>query len=127
MAWRRANEGLSAECTTKGSHEGMGGKVTHFMVAVAYNKGVVLCEQHKGNINGEKFADFIKNFKDALVKGANPRGKLFLQDGDPSQNSKKVRDAWKDIGARKFTIPPWSPDLNRIENIFNGEVSVRMQ
>ena len=120
MAWRKANEGLSAECTTKGSHEGTGGKVAHFMVAVAYDKGVVLCEQYKGNINGEKFADFIRdNFKEALEKGANPRGKLFLQDGDPSQNSKKARDAWEDIGARKFTIPPRSPDLNPIENIFN--------
>ena len=32
------------------------------------------CVQYKGNINGEKFADCIRdNFKDALEKGANPR------------------------------------------------------
>ena len=49
----------------------------------------------------------------------NPKGKLFLQDGDLSQNSCKVRSAWDKIGARKFTIPACGPDLNPIENIFH--------
>ena len=39
MAWRKRNEGLSVECTTKGSHEGSGGKVANFFVAIAYEKG----------------------------------------------------------------------------------------
>ena len=39
-------------------------------------------------------------------RSANPRGKLFLQDGDPpSQNSKKSKKALEEIGARKFSIP----------------------
>ena len=49
----------------------------------------------------------------------NPRGKLFLQDGDPSQNSVKSRIACDKIGARKLIIPAHSPDLNPIENIFH--------
>ena len=40
MAWRRPNEGLKFKCTAKGSHEGTGGKVAHFIAAVAYGKGL---------------------------------------------------------------------------------------
>ena len=56
---------------------------------------------------------------EAFAESAYPRGKLFLQDGDPSQNSAIARDALFEIGAQKFTIPARSPDLNPIENIFN--------
>ena len=52
-------------------------------------------------------------------KCPNPKGKLFLQDGDPSQNSCKARSAWDKIGARKLSIAARSPDRNPIENIFH--------
>ena len=44
---------------------------------------------------------------------------MFLQDGDPSQNSKKTKDAFDAVGARKFSIQPRSPDINPIEKIFH--------
>ena len=120
MAWRKKNEGLDINCTAKGSHVGSGGRVAHFLVAIAYNHGVILCEQYYGNINGEMFAQFIlDHFQEAFAKSANPKEKLFLQDGDPSQNSKKAKVALNTIGARLFSIPPRSPDMNPIENIFN--------
>ena len=51
----------------------------------------MLCEQYFGKISGEMFVDFIhKHFKEAFEKSNNPKAKLFLQDGDPSQNSRKV-------------------------------------
>ena len=59
------------------------------------------------------------HFNEAFEKSDNPRGKLFLQDGDPSQNSKKAKVALDAVGARLFSIPPRSPDMNPIENIFN--------
>lgn len=120
MAWRRPGEGLKLNCTAKGSHEGTGGRVAHFMAAIAHGKGVVLCEQYHGKLNGQSFAEFIReHFPRVFKNSANPKGKLFLQDGDPSQNSKKARDAMDSIGAKKFSIPPRSPDLNPIENIFH--------
>lgn len=120
MAWRRRNEGLKPGCTAKGSHVGTGGKVAHFMVAMAYNKGVILCEQYFGRINGQKFADFItEHFTATFEQSANPRGRLFLQDGDPSQNSTLARKSMRAVGARNFSIPPRSPDINPIENVFN--------
>ena len=45
--------------------------------------------------------------------------KLWIQDGDPSQNCKSAREAWKALGATLLKIPPRSPDLNPIENIFH--------
>ncbi|XP_028419243.1 uncharacterized protein LOC114545017 [Dendronephthya gigantea] len=120
MAWRRPNEGLKYKCTAKGSHEGTGGKVAHFIAAIAYGKGFVLCEQYNGKLNGQSFADFIReNFPRVFSSCSHSKGKLFLQDGDPSQNSKKANDAMHVVGARKFSIPPRSPDINPIENIFN--------
>ena len=71
-------------------------------------------------MNGQRFVDFVReHFPRIFPTSANRKGKLFLQDGDPSQNSKKAKDAMHSVGARKFSIPPRSPDLNPIENIFN--------
>lgn len=44
---------------------------------------------------------------------------MFVQDGDPSQNSALACAALKRVGAKLLAIPPCSPDLNPIENIFN--------
>ena len=67
-------------------------------------------------MNGEEFAEFIRtHFKSAFERSANPKGELFLQDGDPSQNNRKVQNAMYAVDARKFSIPPHSPDANPIK------------
>lgn len=120
MAWRRPDEGLQPGCTARGSHVGSGGRVAHFFVAIAYNKGVILNEQYHGRVNGAMFAEFVTdNFREAFRQGSNPRGKLFLQDGDPSQNSRAAKKVIDRLGGRVFNIPPRSPDMNPIENVFN--------
>ena len=43
----------------------------------------------------------------------------FVQDGDPSHNSQLAIDALKRVKATVFKIPPRSPDLNPIENVFH--------
>ena len=118
--WRQRSEGLDPLCTTKGSHTGSGGRIAHFIVEISFNKGVILCEQYYGKISGKMFADLKhKHFKQAFEKSNNQKGKLFLQDGDPSQNSKKANNAMYKVGAKKFSIPARSPDMNPIENVFN--------
>ena len=58
-----------------------------------FNIGVILCQQYFGKISGEMFVNFIhKHFKEAFGKNNNPKNKLFLQDGDPSQNSRKTNN-----------------------------------
>ena len=118
MSWRKAKEGLNQ--STKGKKEGSGGKMARFFVAVAYNKGVVLCKQHEWTITGENIARFIRAvFPTAFQLSANPESRLFLQDGDPRQNSVVAQEAMEDIGCQSFWIPARSPDLNPIENIFH--------
>ena len=62
---------------------------------------------------------FFDNFISTFQKSLNPENRMFLQDGDPSQNSKLAKEALKSIGATKFDIQQRSPDLNPIENVFN--------
>ena len=121
MAWRKANEGLVK--TTKGKKEGTGGKVATFFVAIAYGRGVVLSKHVPWNnaMTGEKFAGFAKNvFPKVFAScGVPVEGSVFLQDGDPKQNSKVAQEAWTKLGCKMFGIPARSPDLNPIENIFH--------
>ncbi len=46
--------------------------------------------------------------------------KLVLQDGDPVQKSAQARLAYDELRCSIFDIPPRSPDLNPIENLFNN-------
>ena len=118
--WRRKDEGLSMYCTTSGTREGVGGRVAKFMVSIAYGKGVTMCHEYKPTLNGTSFSEFLlKHFPPCFKNSANPEGKIFLQDGDPSQNSKLAMDVLAEIGGNKFAIPPRSPDMNPIENLFH--------
>ena len=54
-----------------------------------------------------------------MFRESQKASKLFLQDGDPSQNTAPARAALKRVGAKLLAIPPHSPDLNPIENILN--------
>ena len=118
--WRLRGEGLSIHSTAKGRKEGTGGSVAKFMVSIAYGKGVIGVQQYNGHICGEKFADIVRsNFPRMFEKSANPTGRYFLQDNDPSQVSKVAIKAMADVNAHLFRIPSRSPDLNPIENIFH--------
>ena len=87
-------------------------------MAISFNKRVILREQYFAKISGEMFAHFVhKHFKEAFEKSNNPKDKLYLQDGDPSQNSRKVNNVMYKVGAKKFSIPVRSPDMNPIENV----------
>ena len=44
---------------------------------------------------------------------------MFVQDGDPGQNSKAAKTAVDKFGAVQFRMRPHSLDLNAIENAFN--------
>ena len=66
------------------------------------------------------FADFIhKHFEEAFEKSNSSKNKLFLQDSHSSQNSRKASNAMYKVGAKKFSTPARSPDMNPIENVLN--------
>ena len=117
--WRKKGEGL--QVTAKGSKNLAGGRRLHILVAIAYGKGVILKEIFE-KMNAAFFSQFIKdNFNSCFAQaGPKKNGKrLFVMDNDPSQNSKASVRAMKEIKAGHHKIPPRSPDLNPIENIFH--------
>ena len=80
--WRKYKEGLKRGCTAKCAK--VGHKSAHFVVAISYKKGVICYEEYE-KMNGKHFASFAKNnFADIFSCSINPKGKLFIQDGDPS-------------------------------------------
>ena len=44
--WRKRSEGLTPGCTAKGQKTGGGGRVVKLMVAISYDKGVVICKTY---------------------------------------------------------------------------------
>ena len=116
--WRKECEGLSFNCTAKGKKEGV--RQSHFIVGIAHRRGVVLCEQYFGTITGAKFADIVtRYFSLAFQKCKFPYMKHVLMDGCPRQGAIIARQAFNSIGASYMVVPPRSPDLNPIENLFN--------
>ena len=117
--WRKKEEGL--QLTAKGSKELAGGRRLHLIVAIAYGKGVILKVPYV-KMTGQFFAQFIREHFNITFAKAGPKRnarRLFTMDNDPSQTSKAAKSALEDIEAEMQEIPPRSPDLNPIENIFH--------
>eukprot|EP00112_Aurelia_sp_Birch-Aquarium-sp1_P008431 Seg1928.5 transcript_id=Seg1928.5/GoldUCD/mRNA.D3Y31 product="Transposable element Tcb2 transposase" protein_id=Seg1928.5/GoldUCD/D3Y31 len=115
--WRKRNEGLAQGCTAKGSACGTGGKYVKFIVAISFRKGVI-CAKSYEKMDGEFFSKFLLENFEEMVNHAGKQSRLWIQDGDPSQNSKLAKQAMTIVNSELLPIPPGSPDLNPIENLF---------
>jgi transposase len=113
--WRTRSEGL--RLTSKGSKDLPGGKRLHFLVAIAFNRGVVLAKEYE-HMSVEYFSGFVKRNLSTIFTAENQQ-KWFVMDNDPSQRSKVAKKAINDSGATLFEIPVRSSDLNPIENLFH--------
>ena len=101
-----------------GHKEGTGGKVLRLIVAISYNKGVICCEPYE-KMNGHYLSAFIDNHFDRLF-GAADKGctRMFLQDGDPSQNSGSAQAAMQRTNSTLMKLCPRSPDLASLKMCF---------
>ena len=79
---------------------------------------MIFAEQYE-KLNGKSFAQFITTYFNDIFFRSGKNVKRWLQDGDPSQNSALAKNAMKDMDAELFSIPPRSPELNPIENVFS--------
>ena len=68
-----------------------------------------------GPINGECFRAYVEQI---LVPTLRP-GDIVIMDNLGSHKSRAVRDAIRAAGARLWFLPPYSPDLNPIEQCFS--------
>jgi len=67
-----------------------------------------------GPINGAGFAAYVKQI---LVPTLTP-GDIVILDNLGSHKGKAIRAAIRAVGARLLFLPPYSPDLNPIEQVF---------
>ena len=68
-----------------------------------------------GPIDGESFLAWVVQF---LAKQLRP-GDIVVMDNLSSHKNKTVRLAIRAVGAKLFYLPPYSPDLNPIEQAFS--------
>ncbi len=67
-----------------------------------------------GPINGQTFLAYVEQ---VLVPSLKP-GDIVIMDNLGSHKARAVRSAIRKAGARLFFLPPYSPDLNPIEQAF---------
>jgi transposase len=69
----------------------------------------------EGPMNGEAFETYVE---DVLIPTLKP-GDLVIMDNLGSHKGRFVRRAIRKAGAHLFFLPPYSPDLNPIEQVFS--------
>jgi transposase len=67
-----------------------------------------------GPINGASFLAYVEQ----ILTPALLPGDIVIMDNLGSHKGKAVRKAIRSAGARLFFLPPYSPDLNPIEQVF---------
>ena len=88
------------------------------MVAISFGHGVICCQPYE-RMSGRYFASFIDNNFDCLFTAADKGDRcLFVQDGDPSQNSALARAAMQRTNSTLIKLCLRSPDLACHENVF---------
>lgn len=68
-----------------------------------------------GPINAERFTAWVKEMLCPTLK----QGDIVIMDNLSSHKNSAVREAIRDKGARLLFLPPYSPDLNPIEQTFS--------
>ena len=68
-----------------------------------------------GPINGQTFLAYVEQ---VLVPSLKP-GDIVIMDNLGSRKGEAIRAAIRAAGARRFFLPPYSPDLNPIEQVFS--------
>ena len=85
-----------------------------FLAALRYDRIDAPCVLD-GPIDGTSFLAYVEQF---LVPTLTP-GDIVIMDNLGSHKAKAVQHAIKGAGAHRLFLPPYSPDLNPIEQVFS--------
>jgi len=88
-------------------------KTTTFVAALRHDRIDAPCV-FDGPINGGSFLNYVEQILAPTLKPDD----IVIMDNLGSHKSDAVRAAISDTGARLFFLPPYSPDLNPIEQAF---------
>jgi transposase len=117
--WAKTNMTRTHGWCTKG--EALIDKVPHghwktlTFIAGLRHDGIVAPCVLDGPINGESFTAWVEQF---LIPALEP-GSIVVVDNLGSHKGGRVRKMLKAAGIRLFFLPPYSPDLNPIEEMFS--------
>jgi transposase len=68
-----------------------------------------------GPMNGDTFRAYVEQFLVPTLK----KGDIVIMDNLPSHKVSGIREAIEAAGAKLLYLPPYSPDLNPIEQVFS--------
>jgi transposase len=88
-------------------------KTTTFLAALRHDGLTAPCV-FDGAINGERFVAWVEQGLAPTLR----RGDVVIMDNLPAHKVAGVREAVEARGARLLYLPPYSPDLNPIEQAF---------
>ena len=88
---------------------------TTTFLAALHHDGIDAPWMIDGPINAERFRVYVEQ---VLVPTLSP-GKIVIMDNLGSHKGAAVRQAIEAAGAKLLFLPPYSPDLNPIENAFS--------
>jgi transposase len=92
---------------------------TRFQILTGLSQdGIVLSRVYQGATNGVVIEDFIEQLLCHCRPWPGPRS-VLIWDNATIHNAAKVKQLCKDAGVRLVFLPPYSPDLNPIEEHFN--------
>ena len=106
--WSRKGQPLLAKAP--GGHW-----LTMTFIAALRHDGITAPCVFDGPINGERFLAWVERFLAPTLKP----GDIVIMDNLGSHKSAAVRQAIRRVGAKLFFLPPYSPDLNPIEQVFS--------
>ena len=88
-------------------------KTMTFLAALRHNRIDAPCVLDQP-VNGQSFTDYVEQ---CLLKTLSP-GDIVIMDNLSSHKRPAVRKAIRSVGAKLLFLPPYSPDLNPIEQVF---------
>lgn len=88
-------------------------KTMTFLAALRHDR-IVAPWVFDGPINGETFQVYVRQ----VLVPTLAAGDIVVLDNLGSHKSQAVREAIRDVGAHLLFLPPYSPDLNPIEQVF---------
>ena len=90
-------------------------------IAAMNTEGVIAAECHLGSVNGDIFLDFLRG---SLIPNMQQydgiaRRSIVILDNCSIHHVTEVTELFREAGIVVFYLPPYSPDLNPIEELFS--------
>ena len=104
--WRKPSAELKKDCTSKGAKVENGGRVAHFIVAISYKIGTVVCQQYDASM--EHFLQNLlkTNSQKCLVNAATLIASYFSKMEIQAKTVKQLGKSWNHMELSRLAFQP---------------------